>query len=240
MLAEVPDFSVECVFLRIFRQMKKIIEKIKEVTQMNIFETVKAAVTLRQAADYYGLKINRSGMVCCPFHDDKHPSLKLNEDYFYCFGCGATGDVVDFTARLLGLSAYESAQRLAADLGLDTSRPSVVAQVKKKYRPRVNQLKQDELFCMNVLFGYLHLLEDWKERYAPETPEDEPDERFVEACHKLDYVEYLNDLRIMSDYEERADTVKELLTDGTIAKMQEKLDKQKKEVRCHVREQEIA
>lgn len=207
---------------------------------MNIFETVKASVTLRQAADYYGLKINRSGMVCCPFHDDKHPSLKLNEDYFYCFGCGATGDVVDFTARLLGLSAYESAQRLAADLGLDTSRPSVVAQVKKKYRPRVNQLKQDELFCMNVLFGYLHLLEDWKERYAPETPEDEPDERFVEACHKLDYVEYLNDLRIMSDYEERADTVKELLTDGTIAKMQEKLDKQKKEVRCHVREQEIA
>lgn len=206
---------------------------------MNIFETVKAAVTVRQAADYYGLKINRSGMVCCPFHDDKHPSLKLNEDYFYCFGCGATGDVVDFVARLLDLSAYEAAQRLAADFGLDTSRPSVVAQV-KKYRPRVNQLKQDELFCMNVLSGYLHLLDDWKERYAPEVPEDEPDERFVEACHKLDYVEYLNDLLLMSDQEERADTVKQLLTDGTVAKMQEKLDKQKKEVCCHVREQEIA
>ena len=96
---------------------------------MNIFETVKAAVTLRQAADHYGLKTNRSGMVCCPFHDDRHPSMKLNEDYFYCFGCGATGDVVDFTARLLGLSAYEAAQRLATDFGLDTSRPPVVAQV---------------------------------------------------------------------------------------------------------------
>lgn len=198
MLAEVPDFSVESVFLRIFRQMKKIIEKIKEVTQMNIFETVKAAVTLRQAADYYGLKVNRSSMACCPFHDDRHPSLKLNEDYFYCFGCGAKGDVIDFVARLLDLSAYEAAQRLAADFGLDTSRPSVVAQV-KKYCPRVNQSKQDELFCMNVLSGYLHLLEDWKERYAPEAPEDEPDERFVEACHKLEYVEYLNDLLLMSD-----------------------------------------
>ena len=206
---------------------------------MNIFETVKSAVTVRQAADYYGLKVNRSGMVCCPFHDDKHPSLKLNENYFYCFGCGATGDVIDFVARLFGLSAYEAAQRLAADFGLDTSRPSVVAQV-KKYRPRVNQLKQDELLCMNVLSGYLHLLEDWKERYAPEAPEDKPDERFVEACHKLDYVEYLNDLLLMSDYEERADTVKELLTDGTIAKMQARLDEQKKEVSCHVREQEIA
>ena len=82
---------------------------------MNIFETVKAAVTVRQAAEHYGLKINRSGMICCPFHDDRHPSLKLNEDYFYCFGCGAKGDVIDFVARLLDLSAYEAAQRLAAD-----------------------------------------------------------------------------------------------------------------------------
>ena len=219
MLAEVPDFSVESVFLRIFRQMKKSSRKIKEVMQMNIFETVKAAVTVRQAAEHYGLKINRSGMICCPFHDDRHPSLKLNEDYFYCFGCGAKGDVIDFVARLLDLSAYEAAQRLAADFGLDRP-PSVVAQV-KKYRPRVNQSKQDELFCMNV-------------------PEDEPDERFVEACHKLEYVEYLNDLLLMSDQEERTDTVKELLTDGTIARMQTRLDEQKKEVRCHVREQEIA
>ncbi len=223
MLAEVPDFSVESVFLRIFRQMKKSSRKIKEVMQMNIFETVKAAVTVRQAAEHYGLKINRSGMICCPFHD---------------FGCGAKGDVIDFVARLLDLSAYEAAQRLAADFGLDRP-PSVVAQV-KKYRPRVNQSKQDELFCMNVLSGYLHLLEDWKERYAPEAPEDEPDERFVEACHKLEYVEYLNDLLLMSDQEERTDTVKELLTDGTIARMQTRLDEQKKEVRCHVREQEIA
>ncbi len=205
---------------------------------MNIFETIKAAVTVRQSADYYGLKTNRSGMVCCPFHDDRHPSLKVNEDYLYCFGCGATGDVVDFTARLLGLFAYEAAQRLAADFGLDTSRPSVVAPI-KKCNPRVNQLKQDELFCMNLLSGYLHLLEKWKERYTPKTPEDEPDERFVEACSRLDYVEYLNDLLLMSDQEERTDVVKELLTDGTIAKMQEKLGKQKKEVRCHVTEQEI-
>ena len=176
----------------------------------------------------------------CPFHNEKTPSFTVYPENgsFYCFGCGAKGDVIDFVARLLDLSAYEAAQRLAADFGLDRP-PSVVAQV-KKYRPRVNQSKQDELFCMNVLSGYLHLLEDWKERYAPEAPEDEPDERFVEACHKLEYVEYLNDLLLMSDQEERTDTVKELLTDGTIARMQTRLDEQKKEVRCHVREQEIA
>ena len=79
--------------------------------RMNLFETIKAAVTVRQAAEHYGLKVSRNNMVCCPFHNDRHPSLKLNEDYFYCFGCGATGDVVDFTARLLGLSAYEKNSR---------------------------------------------------------------------------------------------------------------------------------
>ena len=114
-------------------------------------------------------------MVCCPFHDDRHPSMKLNEDYFYCFGCGATGDVVDFTARLLDLSAYEAAQRLAADFGLDTSRPSVVAKIRKP-RPRVSQLRQDELLCINVRSGYLHLPEDWKDRYAPQMPEGELEE----------------------------------------------------------------
>ena len=69
---------------------------------MSVFETVKAAVTLRQAAEHYGLRIPPSGMICCPFHEDRHPSLKLNEDYFFCFGCGAVGDVVDFTASQIG------------------------------------------------------------------------------------------------------------------------------------------
>lgn len=70
----------------------------------SIFEVVKQSVTVREAAEMYGIEVNRGGMACCPFHDDRHPSLKLNEDYFYCFGCGATGDVIDFTARLYDLS----------------------------------------------------------------------------------------------------------------------------------------
>ena len=81
---------------------------------MNLFETVKAAVTPRMAAERYGLPIQQGGMVCCPFHADRTPSMKLNEDYFYCFGCGATGDVIDLAARLFDLSKYEAVQKLAA------------------------------------------------------------------------------------------------------------------------------
>ena len=90
---------------------------------MNLFETVKSAVTVKQAAEYYGCKVNRGDMICCPFHDDRHPSMKLNRDYFYCFGCGATGDVIDFVARLFGLSSYEAAKKLAYDFGIDPDKP---------------------------------------------------------------------------------------------------------------------
>lgn len=76
----------------------------------SVFEVVKQSVTAREAAELYGIAVGRGGMACCPFHDDRHPSLKLNEDYFYCFGCGATGDVTDFTARLYDLSPKEAAE----------------------------------------------------------------------------------------------------------------------------------
>lgn len=69
----------------------------------SVFEAVKQSITVREAAQMYGIEVNRSGMACCPFHDDKNPSMKLNEEYFYCFGCGATGDVIDFTARLYSI-----------------------------------------------------------------------------------------------------------------------------------------
>ena len=49
---------------------------------MTMYETIKAAVPVKQAAEHYGLKVNRNGMACCPFHEDRHPSLKLNGDYF--------------------------------------------------------------------------------------------------------------------------------------------------------------
>ena len=69
---------------------------------MNVFEAVKQSVTTKQAAEHYGIHVNRNGMACCPFHNDKIPSMKLDRRY-HCFGCGADGDVIDFTAALYGL-----------------------------------------------------------------------------------------------------------------------------------------
>ena len=187
---------------------------------MTIYETIKVAISVKQAAEHYGLKVNRNGMACCPFHNDRHPSLKLNEDYFFCFGCGAKGDVIDLVARLFDLSSYEAAQKLAADFGLDPKPPTAAAMVKPK-RPYIRQFRENEMLCFRVLTDYLHLLEDWKIRYAPKTPEDALDDRFVEACQMHCYIEYMADVLTVGDLEERVALVDKLMQDGKIAFLQE-------------------
>ena len=77
---------------------------------MNPFPVVKAAVTVKDAAVFYGMKVGRSNMMICPFHDDHHPSLKLYPDHFHCFGCHASGDVITFVGRLFNLPPYEAAR----------------------------------------------------------------------------------------------------------------------------------
>ena len=81
------------------------------------FNLIKQHVTARQAAETYGLTVRRTGMARCPFHDDKTPSLKLDERY-YCFGCHATGDAIDFTANFFHIGLREAAEKLAADFHL--------------------------------------------------------------------------------------------------------------------------
>lgn len=204
---------------------------------MTIYETIKAAISVKQAAEHYGLKVNRNGMACCPFHNDRHPSLKLNEEYFFCFGCGAKGDVIDFVARLFDLSSYEAVQKLAADFGLDPKPPTVAALPKPKH-PCIRQFREDEMLCFRALTDYLHLLEDWKVRYAPKTPDDALDDRFVEACQMLDYIEYLADILTVGDLEERVSVVDELMKDDRITFLQDYTTRKKKEVAQHGEEPE--
>lgn len=204
---------------------------------MSVFETVKAAVTLRQAAEHYGLRIPPSGMICCPFHEDRHPSLKLNEDYFYCFGCGAAGDVVDFTARLFGLSCYEAAQKLTLDFGISPEPGQSALGVQM---PRRNQSRLDEIHCRQVLTDYLHLLQDWKIRYALQTPGDILDERFVASCKEYDHIVYLLDLLTQGNSEEQRSTVSALLADGSVTGWETVLTENRKEAGRYGSEPEIA
>ena len=169
----------------------------------SVFEAVKQSITVREAAQMYGIEVNRSGMACCPFHDDKNPSMKLNEEYFYCFGCGATGDVIDFTARLYNLSPKEAAEKLAQDFGLayDSQAPPRRRYVRQK--SEAQKFKEDRDHAFRVLADYFHLLHKWETDYTPKTPEENPHPRFMEAIQKKDYVGYLLDFFLEDSPEEQ-------------------------------------
>ena len=195
---------------------------------MTIYETVKAAVTVRQAAEHYELEVNRNGMTCCPFHKDRHPSMKLYDNHFYCFGCGATGDVIDFTARLFEVSPFEAVKKLAADFGIDPDKPPAAALAKPKY-PMIKAFREDELCCHRVLCDYLHLLENWKVQFAPKTPEELWNDRFTEALQMHDSIEYLTDVLTVGELEERVKTVDILLKDGKVQELETRMEEMKEE-----------
>ena len=182
---------------------------------MNLFETVKAAVTPRMAAERYGLPIQQGGMVCCPFHADRTPTMKLNEDYFYCYGCGATGDVIDLAARLFDLSKYEAVQKLAADFGISGEKPSVLAKLK-----RGKTQAEAERHCFRVLRDYFGILQDWKEHCAPQSPEDPIDPRYAEACHMLERIGNMLDILACGTPKERAEVVADLQKDDRLMRME--------------------
>ena len=182
----------------------------------NIFDAVREAVPVPLAAERYGLKANRAGMVCCPFHDDHTPSLKLNEDYFYCFGCGAGGDVVTLTARLFDLRPYEAASKLAVDFGVDVPATALPD-------GSLNRFRSDLLRCQRILDEYLNLLIRWQRKYAPRSPVEELDDRYVEACQMLEPMDYLASMLAAGTLEQRIRTVERLMADGKMDQLEERL-----------------
>ena len=138
--------------------------------------------------------------------------MKVDRRY-YCFGCGATGDVIDFVSRLHGISAKEAALMLAQDFsipcgdGTDAPRQSAV----KKLRQEAEEQKyrRMERHCFQVLADYYHLLRRWREEHAPCQPDEAWHPLFVEALQRLDYIEYLLDGLLSDDLRERAAIVTE-------------------------------
>ena len=186
---------------------------------MRVFETIKAAVTLRLAAEHYGLRVLPNGMTCCPFHEGRHPSLKLNEDYFFCFGCGASGDVIDFTAKLFGISLKDAATKLAADFGIDPRPP----EQSKIPNCHAEPSHDGARLCICVLQEYLRHLRIWQLRYRPEKPGDPIHPRFAEAMKELPTVNELLDCLLGNDLLLAEKTAKTLCGDGHIQRLSEYL-----------------
>ncbi len=182
---------------------------------MSIYSEIKEHVTTRDVAEHYGFDVNRNGMMCCPFHDDKHPSMKVDKN-FYCFGCQAKGNVIEFAAMLFNIPTSEAAEKLISDLGL----PIEVGNKRKKKRRRrsayrnISRKKKDKIlferavdriYCAYLM--YFRLLNDWLIEYEPKSPEEDFHPLWVEAVQKKDYVEYILDLLTDGSEEDKASIV---------------------------------
>lgn len=159
---------------------------------MNIFQVVKENVTARQAAEQYGLKVNKNGMVCCPFHDDRHPSMKVDKG-FCCFACGAKGDVITFVEDFFHFAPLEAAKKLAEDFQI----PIFTDNAKKRNTSKKKEKPKRTLYQTEKKF------EEWEIRYAPKTPEEEWKAEFIEACQQIEKINYDLDLLVFGELQDR-------------------------------------
>lgn len=198
---------------------------------MNPYELIKENVTVLQAAERYGLATGRNSMTCCLFHEDHHPSMKLNKRYFYCFGCGAHGDVIDLTARLLGTSTKDTIDILMNDYHLDPW--DCPARPMTPRRPMLRNLRDEEERCFSVLNEFHRLLESWRERYAPSEPEEPMDDHYILACREMEGIEYILDILTVGSLEDRVKLVDDLIKTGKLALLRQTMDDIKKEGNRH-------
>ena len=162
---------------------------------------IKQSITTRQADESFGIPVNSHGMAVCPFHDDHNPSMKLDEN-FYCFGCGATGDVITFTSRLFGISPASAARKLAMDFGISLEKNSEYPVI-----PKSQAQKDFENWChfaIETLRHYNQLLFEWK-FLAPNRPGEGFHFLFVEALQNSARVKHLLCTLAFGSVEEKRD-----------------------------------
>lgn len=162
---------------------------------MSIYDDVKQSLNIREVIEFYGVKVGRNGSFCCPFHNEKHPSASIKNDYFNCFACGVGGDLITFTAKLHGIGNYDACKKLAEDFGLNIAQPQTQADRLRADRERAKrqaeQKREAEIEALiqhtgKILAQYHCYL--WQGRRYPFGSV-----QHTRSLRWLDYAQYLND-----------------------------------------------
>jgi DNA primase len=168
--------------------------------QLNVVQTIKDRLTMSDMLLRYGYEPNNRGFMCCPFHNEKTPSMKIYEKDYHCFGCGEHGDVITFVQKLFNLSFLDTLKKIDVDFGLNLYGDKTFEELRKShYQTKQLQAKREreeaEREQTNVeywaAFDEWKRLEDNKKNYAPKTPDEELHPLFVEALQKLAHQECL-------------------------------------------------
>ena len=189
-----------------------------------VFEEIKDRVSMPEVVKFYGFDVNRGGMMCCPFHDDRNPSMKIYEQNYYCFGCGESGDATGFVAKIYGLRQIDAAKKISYDFGLGLFDRDRAVPIKtepseyQKFRSWINS-------ATIIVSAYFDKLNDWRERYRPKNENDKPNALFVESLQQMSYVEYLRDTLKFGSKEDQHDMYEH--DKAVIEKIRQRLSKVK-------------
>lgn len=153
-------------------------------------EEIKKSYSMQDILGRYGLHPNRSGFIRCPFHKEKTASMKIYRDSYYCFGCGAHGDVFDFVSAMDNLSFRETFLELG---GTYERKKETFGERMARYHAQKNRemrLKQaDTLEAKRKLNNDLiDIYRDWYRKSAPFS------DTWTDCYNALQYQLYLNEI----------------------------------------------
>jgi DNA primase len=106
------------------------------ISRLDIIDVVSARTRLKKAGKNYS--------ACCPFHNEKTPSFTVSPDkqFYYCFGCGATGSALKFVMEFDGLEFPDAVEKLAGDLNIEVPREGTHQQNREPQYRELHALTQ--------------------------------------------------------------------------------------------------
>ena len=136
----------------------------------------------------YGIEPNRKGFAKCPFHSEKTASFRVYKDgTFYCFGCGAHGDVITFVMKMQNLSFEETCEMLDRDISYSEQRE--IDRAKREYEEKIKRIR-------TAVINYWDSFDEWKfnedviEKFKPSGPDAMPNSMFLSALNRRSVLEH--------------------------------------------------
>lgn len=127
-------------------------------------EEIKQTYSMTDIVGRYGLRPNRAGFIKCPFHVGDHTaSLKIYKDNFYCYGCGATGDIFKFVMMMDNCSFKDAFLSLGGEYQKEERRADRIHRMRdqliaQQKREREQQKRAEKMIRLHELGKELNIL----------------------------------------------------------------------------------
>ncbi|WP_418539766.1 CHC2 zinc finger domain-containing protein [Massilistercora timonensis] len=130
-------------------------------------DEIKKMYSMRDILMRYGIQPNRAGFIRCPFHKEKTASMKIYKDSYYCFGCGASGDIFDFVCRMDNLTFRAAFLSMGGTYEKETFRDKTARYHAQKQREQRQRQANDLEAKRKLNNDLIDIYRDWYQRSEP-------------------------------------------------------------------------